>query len=107
MFQVKQGSGIETVFVDQGIGSLSPLLHRFPQGLIADQETTSFQKDSYTLSFQKRCFTILKYVSIMIAKGGEIMDQRLDSLYCIPNIAECEDICLQTLREHCASLEIP
>ena len=33
------------------------------------------------------------------------MDQRLESLYEIPNIADYEDICLQTLRESCASLE--
>lgn len=33
------------------------------------------------------------------------MDQRLNSLYEIPNIANYEDVCLQTLRESCASLE--
>lgn len=33
------------------------------------------------------------------------MDQRLEVLYEIPNIADYEDTCLQTLRESCASLE--
>lgn len=33
------------------------------------------------------------------------MDQRLEALYEIPNIKDYEDICLQTLRESCASLE--
>lgn len=33
------------------------------------------------------------------------MDNRLAALYHIPNIADYEDVCLQTLREHCASLE--
>ena len=33
------------------------------------------------------------------------MDHRLEALYHIPNITDYEDICLQTLREHCASLE--
>lgn len=33
------------------------------------------------------------------------MDQRLQDFYQIPDIAEYEDICIQTLRESCASLE--
>ena len=33
------------------------------------------------------------------------MDQRLEGLYQIPNIADYEDTCLQTLRESCTILE--
>ena len=33
------------------------------------------------------------------------MDQRLEDLYHIPNIADYEDTCLQTLRENCEVLE--
>ena len=33
------------------------------------------------------------------------MDRRLDNLYRLPNLADNEDLCLQTLRESCASLE--
>lgn len=33
------------------------------------------------------------------------MDQRLEGLYHIPNIADYEDVCLQTLRENCVVLE--
>lgn len=33
------------------------------------------------------------------------MDQRLECLYQVPDISDFEDICLQTLRESCASLE--
>ena len=34
-----------------------------------------------------------------------MMDQRLENLYRLPDLADYEDICLQTLRESCASLE--
>jgi len=33
------------------------------------------------------------------------MDGRINGLYQIPNIAEYEDVCLQTLREQCMVLE--
>ena len=33
------------------------------------------------------------------------MDPNLETLYQIPNIADYEETCLQTLRENCASLE--
>lgn len=33
------------------------------------------------------------------------MDQRLESLYELPNAADYEDVCLQALRERCITLE--